>query len=306
VEQDNTLDRWQQALDQPEYRLIRAGRCACMVRPGYEDILSEIVPGKTGTGSIPADTIGHGRQATTRFPLPGRPDERGVIRWSSRGTFMKYLLGNIYLTIRTRMFEEAKVTARARRHGVPVADVLAAGRQTIAPLLYRGWIVTREIPRCQDLRLFLEAFPDDPSPAELNRKRDILTAAGTAVAAMHEAGIYHWDLHIRNLLAVPDGSLEDLVYIIDFDKSKIFHPMRLPTRIRNLMRLFRSLVKRPAACAHFTRRDLERFLRAYFHGDRARRRAANRFIRRHLWIIRLHGLWWRRHGLRSALDKYLF
>jgi tRNA A-37 threonylcarbamoyl transferase component Bud32 len=303
---EKSLDGMRQRVDRPEYRFIRQGRRTCMVRPGYEDILAEVESARLAGNGRAADTSGHGRMATTRIPLTGREGERGVIRWSSRGTFMKYLLGNIYLTIRTRMFEEAKVTARAQRFGVPVAEVLAAARETIGPLLYRGWIVTREITHCQDLRLFLEMLPDDPSPAELKLKRDILAAAGAAVAAMHDAGIYHWDLHIRNLLAVPDGSEPELVYIIDFDKSKIFHPMRMPSRIRNLMRLFRSLIKRREACTHVSRQDIERFLHAYFRGDRARRRGANRLIRRHLWIIRLHGYWWRRRGIRSALDDYLF
>jgi tRNA A-37 threonylcarbamoyl transferase component Bud32 len=303
---EKSLDGLRHRVDRPEYRFIHQGRRSFMVRPGYENILGEVESARLAADGHLADTSGHGRMATTRFPLPDREGERGVIRWSSRGTFVKYVLGNIYLTIRTRMFEEARVTARAQKYGVPVAEVLAAARETIGPLLYRGWIVTREIPRCKDLRLFLESFPDEPSPSELRLKRDILAAAGAAVASMHDAGIYHWDLHIRNLLAVPDGSMEELVYIIDFDKSKIFDSMRDPARIRNLMRLFRSLVKRQAACAHVTRRDIERFLRAYFRGDRARRRTVNRLIRRHFWIIRLHGYWWRRRGIRSALDDYLF
>ncbi|HHT9146519.1 MAG TPA: lipopolysaccharide kinase InaA family protein, partial [Candidatus Wunengus sp. YC61] len=58
-----------------------------------------------------------------------------------------------------------------------------------------------------------------------------------------DAGIYHADLHLKNILLKKDSNEEFTAYIIDLDKSVVLNKLNIQQRIRNLLRLDRSLEK---------------------------------------------------------------
>ena len=60
---------------------------------------------------------------------------------------------------------------------------------------------------------------------------------------MHDAGIYHADLHLKNILLKQDASGAFSAYIIDLDKSFVVDKLTVEQRMKNLLRLNRSIDK---------------------------------------------------------------
>ena len=113
-------------------------------------------------------------------------------------------------------------------------------------------------------------------------KGEIIRAVALSVRAMHEAGLYHNDLHLKNILIARKAPFK--AYIIDLDKSSLHESLSLNQRIKNLLRLDRSVEKFMTAGAYrrasgrfavtnntplrpITQRDRLRFLRDYMGGS---------------------------------------
>ena len=106
----------------------------------------------------------------------------------------------------------------------------------VAPGLYRGEIAFREIP--DSLTLHEALAPADGLPPPLRARRAVLLKVARALRTLHDAGGYHADLHARNvLLAGPDRALT----WIDLEKSTVGGPLALSARVRNFVRLNRSV-----------------------------------------------------------------
>lgn len=281
------------------YEFIEVGRGEYLVREGYRWILDHIEPsGNVGTPvrGHSARVAGGGRGTTVSMALPGDEAGRIVVRRSLRGGILARLLGDTYFGCRSRMFDETRVAAHGIRLGLRAAEVLVAAKERVAPLLYGGWIITREIPDSVDLLSYLRAGPPFAGPAGLRLKRRVIMETAQAIARMHELGIDHGDLHLRNILLQirPDGAVH--LFLIDFDKSSCGDSLSRGRRVRNLMRLFRSVMKEPDLAGTLTTRDFERFLLAYFRRDRSKRRSAVGTLRRHAFFLRIHRAWWRLLG----------
>jgi tRNA A-37 threonylcarbamoyl transferase component Bud32 len=91
------------------------------------------------------------------------------------------------------------------------------------------------------------------------------------VRSFHEAGGRHADLHVKNLLLRSrDGELE--VFVIDLDKAHAGAPPDARRRMRELARLYRSLLKR-GLMERVGEKGRGAFLSAYLAGDRQLGRA---------------------------------
>jgi tRNA A-37 threonylcarbamoyl transferase component Bud32 len=103
---------------------------------------------------------------------------------------------------------------------------------------------------------------DPPGPT----RRKALIAAGEAVRGLHDAGVDHVDLNLKNILLAPDGH----AIVIDLDRCRM-GKAALPwaTRQRNLIRLLRSWTKLGASHPEsVSPRDRLVLARAYSRGDR--------------------------------------
>lgn len=168
-----------------------------------------------------------------------------------------------------RAVRELEATATLRARGAPVPrPVLAVGARRGA--LWSAALGTLHESGTSDGARLLDARP------AAGALRLAIEAAAVALRRFHDAGGRHADLHVGNLLfREQDGGFE--VLVIDLDKARAGAPADPRRRMRELMRLVRSLHKRGAAdvigargCAHF--------LRAYCAGDRALRRALLRSL----------------------------
>lgn len=165
-----------------------------------------------------------GRAEVLRFRLP---TGTAIIRRSRRGGVIRWFLTDAYL-LRNRPLREFHVHAWLYDAGLAVPEPLAVAweRQGLA---FRGAIATREVPG-QTLLDYLTPLPVRPE--------DVLRRAGRVIREMHDAGVYHADLQLRNILVGPT-----YVYLIDFDGAVRQPRVSGLQRARNLLRLRRSFDK---------------------------------------------------------------
>jgi 3-deoxy-D-manno-octulosonic acid kinase len=214
------------------YRTLRRGRVRTAVRA---DLVDSLAPWLLETPLAPPPdsvAIAGGRGGAWRVMLPG--GLRAVLRCYRRGGLVARVVRETYLGFVGRPFHELEVTTEARRRGVAAPEVLAA--RVEGWLLYTGAIVTAEIPDAVTLLEALRRAADDAS------RRALATRAGSVVARMHRAGVWHADLNLTNLL-VPVGGPSTLT-ILDLDRARLGSRPLPPRACRqNLARLARSLRK---------------------------------------------------------------
>jgi tRNA A-37 threonylcarbamoyl transferase component Bud32 len=95
----------------------------------------------------------------------------------------------------------------------------------------------------------------------LRRKRATLREVGRVVRVAHDAGLYHGDLQLRNVLVRHDE--KPAVFLVDLDKAGWRQPLRRRSRAMNLLRLSRSAAKAARSDLCITKTDMVRFLKGY-------------------------------------------
>jgi 3-deoxy-D-manno-octulosonic acid kinase len=189
-----------------------------------------------------------------------------------------------------RPFHELVLAERLRAAGFATPRVLAA-RALRSGFAWRLALVSARAAG-EDAGKLLERW----RRGELARGsgRALCAAVGALVGRLHGAGFLHADLHPRNLLVAPDGSLA----LLDLDKSRFQAALSPALRRTNLRRLYRSVRRRERRGEHFLARgDYLAFLRAYAGACGTDWRADWRAIER---ADRLHAPW---HRLGWGLER---
>lgn len=207
-----------------------------------------------------------GRGATALLPLPG--GERLLLRPLRHGGFFGPLFGDRWLGLR-RPLRELAANAALRERGAPVP------RPLLVLGLRRGpfWSAAFGTLYERDARDGLTLLDAGPAPRELAAAT---RSAACAVRRFHDAGGRHADLHLGNLL-FRRGADGPEALVIDLDQARVGTPPDARRRMRELMRLYRSLCKRGAP-EPLRARGCARFLHAYCDGDRRLRAALLEFL----------------------------
>jgi RIO-like serine/threonine protein kinase len=183
--------------------------------------------------------------------------KRVVVRKYRRGGLLRFVVPDMFAG-RHRSFQELAFTLRAARSGVPVAEILGALSLRVCGPLYRHYLVSRELTGYCDLAaLFQERDCSDTDVEALARY------AADRVRQVHDAGLFHGDLNLKNILV----SRTDLsrLFIIDWDKSR-YTPGSLGVheRRRNVVRFCRSAAKLRARGFDIPAQFAELFLEYYW------------------------------------------
>ena len=89
-------------------------------------------------------------------------------------------------------------------------------------------------------------------------------------------------------------------YVIDLDRARVIQPLNSRRRIRNLVRLYRSLDKQGYLDGVIQSRDILGFIKAYCGEDRELLNLCKEVIRRDMLVLRYHRAGWRlSRGLRK-------
>ncbi len=274
----------------PGYTLLENGNAAAVVRADLAEAFAraQITRPEAFLAAGRTTREYQGRGNTVGLELSGL---RMVVRRALRGGLVALLNRDLYLGC-DRPLAELAVTEKLRQAGVAVPEVLAVVVRRAGAGFYRHHVVTREVEDHQDLQ---EALCADLSAHERYRAlRTSLQAAGRAVRAMHDAGVLHTDLNLKNIL-VPRRPPWDHAMVIDLDGAK--DPGRLDesARYAQLDRLARSAAKLGAGGRPVTARELLAFGRGYYGKDREGLRRAAQWLAGRRW--RMHRLRWKLFGV---------
>lgn len=180
-----------------------------------------------------------------------------LVRSYRHGGWLRGLTRDWFISRPPRPFAELAVTAAARERGLATVEIVAALVAHGVGPWYRGWLVTRELKGADTLWGALRGG----IPVE--RMQVLLRRVGRTLRLMHEVGVEHADLNLRNILVV-HGTPAPEVYIIDFDKARLY-PGHVPAARgrRNLRRLLRSVNKLDRERARIRPGDWDALLDAY-------------------------------------------
>ncbi len=166
------------------------------------------------------------------------------IRRAQRGGLMRFFFSSTFFGENPRPFQELLIASEARRRGVALPQPMGAAVDWIAPGVYRGFFLTRAL-KGMTMWEFVRA-DDDPVV-----RAHVMLKARAAVATMHNAGVFHADLNLHNLMVTQAGE-SFVVMILDFDKARLYdHPLSAGLRHRNAQRLLRSARKLDPAGRYF-------------------------------------------------------
>ena len=217
---------------------------------------------------------GTGRGALARITPRGGPTL--VLKKYRHGGALRAVLPDLFAGTR-RMLDDLAASERARAAGVPCAAVAGLILARRAGPLWRGYLLTEEIQEAVTLDRALPAGG-----------RDLAAAAVRPVRRLHDAGILHRDLNLRNLLA-RNGE----VFVIDLDGARLVPSPTPAQRFANLSRLDRSyekIFRGRGPLAHDDRRAL---LDVYSATDAALRRELAGRIGAHKRSLARHRRLWR-------------
>lgn len=246
-----------------------------LIRPEWKpSLLEDLLDDFSRVTASARRDYAHGRVAHFSYQPGGGPG-RVFVRRAARGGAIGALLGGLYASL-GRPLLELRASTVARERGVSVPEPVAVRATRVGGLFWRFTVVTREVQEASDLLTLSAAL----TPV---RKRELIDRVADEVRKLHEAGVYHADITLKNIL-LSGGA----VFIIDLDKARL--PGRREERldVMNLSRLNRSVEKLLGGRGVVTRADKLRFLRRYL-GGRLRLREFSDLCASGLWA---HRLWW--------------
>jgi tRNA A-37 threonylcarbamoyl transferase component Bud32 len=209
--------------------------------------------------------------------------EGGVaVRKYRHGGLLRRLTGDLFF-FGARPFQETAITEEVKSAGVSTVEILAAIIDRGWGGWYRGYLITKYLPTATDLISYLDKEPQG------ERRKAIIEKAAEAVKRMHQGGMYHADLHLKNFLV---DEKKTKVYLIDFDKSEVYPRLKPLTRMKNLKRLDRSAEKLIRHGLSLTQGDKKTFCRIYTSGDREIRPYVKTYKQRYHWYQRLYRWGW--------------
>ena len=195
-----------------------------------------------------------------------------------------------------RPVRELSVCEAASRGGIKTTEIVAIVKNKVFGPLYKFRLVTKEITESIDL---IELLLHSGENRLFKQKKQIINELAKAVNDMHNVDIYHADLHLKNILVKSDPGGGVQVYIIDLDKSKQYEKIGFQRKMKNILRLDRSVVKlRRKNQELFSKTfpvsnaDRVRFLKKYIELDSESVKPLRHYLQSYNNTHALHKLWW--------------
>ena len=269
----------------PGFRRRRAGPRVAVFAAPLEDAVRELgllEPG--GLERLLASgvdgAVGAGRARNAVVSLPGC-EERLHLRPFRHGGCFGGVLGD-WLPGLGRPLAELAANTRLAAAGAPVPrPALVAGRRRVPGIWTAAVGTLHEENACSAAEL-LSKRPESRTLLPL------AAAAGTSLRHFHDAGGRHADLHVGNLL-IREAGVSQRVLLVDLDRARVASPVPERRRMAEIMRLYRSLLKRRMSGA-LAPEVIARFLDAYTAGDADLRAALLAHLPRERLRLAIHRL----------------
>lgn len=298
------------------FSTLKKGKITLYIRKEYEEKLSDRdmnIFFDLYENSNTSNTVYHGRSSCKGLFMNSLKGESFVVRdYVHGGLFGKVLRD--YFWQRLRPLRELSICEIANKEHILTIEVVAIVMKNIFGPLYKYKLVSKEVTDTVDLTDLL--LHSDKSYLLAN-KRNIISEVARAIKEMHDVGIYHADLHLKNILIRFMENERIKVYIIDLDRSRKCEKIGLSRRRKNILRLDRSLEKlmknnkrvfhgthqfsasqngasiqaRGDIVGLVTRTDRIRFLREYIRTNNEKSLLRSQ-LKMYLTTHKLHKLWW--------------
>jgi tRNA A-37 threonylcarbamoyl transferase component Bud32 len=239
--------------------------------------VSDLLAG--GTGAV------EGRKVHTVVDLPG--GARAVVRHYTHGGLLRKLTGDRFAGSE-RFFEEVRVSEHLRARGVNTPEVLGLVVTAGKLGFRRGMLITRMVEGGQDMLVYLRSEEGLRQIADPQVKRELLKNAAVQTRRMHDANVFHADLHVKNLLLAPDGR----IFILDLDRARRSRRISMNHRLSNLTRLGRSIEK-TGLTQVITGRDMYVFFVEYMRAGPVLDMDAREVVKRYRRHVARHRLFWK-------------
>ncbi|HUL29952.1 MAG TPA: lipopolysaccharide kinase InaA family protein [Thermodesulfobacteriota bacterium] len=245
------------------FSLIKKGKVFLLLKEEYKDLLLAqgiddlrifLKKGRHATHYL------KGRTLHPSIPLDG--GKRMVLRQYLHGGLLRAITRNLYF-FGARSFRELALTEEIRSSGVPTISSVGAIHHAILLRLYQAYFLSVEIPGAADLIQYFNETGTHPSLEGITSKRKTIRSIGLLIRQFHQAGFFHGDLQLKNILVAGEQPL-----LIDFDHSYRKSTLSVKARMRNLLRLNRSVEKWRRHGLPITRTDRWRFFLAYSEDDK--------------------------------------
>jgi hypothetical protein len=247
--------------------LIKDGNLTLLIKNAFKETLLQqgiSQPHKLITTHLTKDKHYRGRGLLPAIPIQESNGKRMVAKQCMRGGLVRFINKDIFWG-GNRPFREMIANAHILKKGIKTTEILAAAHYKVFGPLYRTYLFSLEIPECIDLITFFDRLPQKPPQQRFKEKAFLFQAVARAFVTMHREGIYHRDLHLKNIL-IQQHHMDSIpeIFIIDFDKA-VFKKFLTPQeKLKNLLRFNRSVEKYKLQGGTITRGDQCRLFKEYF------------------------------------------
>jgi tRNA A-37 threonylcarbamoyl transferase component Bud32 len=281
----------------PSYAPIKRGKAFLILKERYRDHLLQ-----QGIEDIEkflqrhqqTSEYLHGRALHPVVPLRDR--ERMVVRQYLHGGFFRGVTRDLYL-FGARSIRELSLTEKIFSSGIATFQPIGAIHRSTLLFFYKAYFLSLEIPEAKDLIQYLQEIGRPPSREALLHKRRTIRSVGMLLRQFHEAGFFHGDLQLKNILVS-----EEKPFLIDFDHSYQRGILTAPEKRKNLLRLNRSVEKWKRLGLPISRTDRLRFFKAYAGEDNEIWKVMGKALRTYALRLLLYRLGWAlQRGLNSLV-----
>ena len=256
------------------FSLVEKGKVSLLLKEEYKTLL--LKQGIDNLKTFIKKTSQTSRYFKGRTPHPSIPlgnEKRMVFRQYSHGGLFQAITGNLYF-FGSRSFRELALTEEIRSCGIPTIPSIGAIHHRIFFPFYQAFFLSLEVPRAMDLIQYFQEIGAHPSRENLFLKRKTIRSVALLIRQFHQAGFFHGDLQLKNILIAGDHLL-----LIDFDRSYRKPTLSIRERMRNLLRFNRSVEKWKRLGLPITHTDRWRLFLAYAGDDQKIREAMEKALR---------------------------
>ncbi|MCK5257589.1 MAG: phosphotransferase [Deltaproteobacteria bacterium] len=284
--------------------LVENGNTSLLIKNEFKETLLKqgITHPKQLIANTPQTKHFEGRSFLPSILIQESDGKRMVVKHCMRGGLLGFLNNDIFWGD-SRSFYEMHINAKILEKGMKTTEIIAAVKEKIFGPLYRAYIFSMELPECSDLINYFNGLKAKTLAQRFKDKKHLFQSIAKAFAKMHSEGIYHNDLHLKNILIRQINDKTPDIYIIDFDKADIKEKLSPKEKAKNLLRFNRSIEKYKLKGGPITRTDQMRFFKEYFKIDTEVFNLFNKNKTIYLLPLKLRILKWRLLNFTSQTFK---
>ncbi|MBW2056321.1 MAG: hypothetical protein JRJ26_02380 [Deltaproteobacteria bacterium] len=140
-----------------------------------------------------------------------------------------------YLFLPSRAVTEWRISRFLRHKGILTPRAVAALERRKHGILEESFFVTQALEGASDLLHFCKERLRNQN----DKKRDVIGVLAETIRKIHDAGLFHRDLHAGNLLLTGGRPLS--LYLVDLHQARRRRRVSLAERLWNMAQLFNSL-----------------------------------------------------------------